>query len=163
MTEIVQQPEAKTKKPKAKKAAQPSRTARIRTLLAEGRSVAEIAAVLGVTKQMIYNVAYSVRKKEKSAKHISPRTGKPVRKYTKRGSVKADKPMHVDEATLLELDRKRMKDELFDLKELNEQLVRDIQTATTPKIVYREIPVPQPFSHYTFMQRLRILFLGGAA
>jgi hypothetical protein len=31
------------------------------------------------------------------------------------------------------------------------------------KTQYIEIEVPQPFSHYTFWQRLRILFLGGAA
>ena len=36
-----------------------------------------------------------------------------------------------------------------------------VESATYP--VYVEIPVPQPFSHYTFWQRLRILFLGRTA
>jgi hypothetical protein len=35
--------------------------------------------------------------------------------------------------------------------------------APVVKTQYIEIEVPQPFSHYTFWQRLRILFLGGAA
>ena len=152
----------------SKKATKPlSRTQRVRILSKEGRSVQEIAATVGVTTQFVYNVQYHERKKTKAGQaepeRISPRTGKPLRKYTKREKAKTDKPMSVGKATMLELDRKRMQDELFDLKELNEQLVRDIQTATTPKIVYREIPVPQPFSHYTFAQRLRILFFGGAA
>lgn len=141
-----------------------SRTQRVRILLKEGRSVQEIAATVGVTTQFVYNVQYHERKKTKAAEakaaepvRISSKTGKPVRKYKKR---KAKEPVRVDKATLLELDRKRMQDELFDLKETNEQLVRDIQNATTPKIVYREVSVPQPFSHYTFMQRLGILFLG---
>ena len=147
-----------------KKSTKPlSRTQRVRILLKEGRSVQEIAATVGVTTQFVYNVRYSEQKKAKGAEakaeavRISPKTGKPVRKYVKR---KSKEPVRVDKATLLELDRKRMQDELFDLKETNEQLVRDIQNATTPKIVYREVSVPQPFSHYTFMQRLGILFLG---
>lgn len=143
-----------------KKATKPlSRTQRVRILLKEGRSTQEIAATVGVTAQFVYNVQYSERKKAKDdeakadAVRISPKTGKPVRKYTKR---KSNKPISVDKATMLELDRKRLKDELFDLKETNAQLVRDIQTL--PKVI--EVKVPQPFSHYTFMQRLGILFLG---
>ena len=143
-----------------KKATKPlSRTQRVRILLKEGRSTQEIAATVGVTAQFVYNVQYSERKKAKDdeakadAVRISPKTGKPVRKYTKR---KSNKPIRVDKTTMLELDRKRLKDELFDLKETNAQLVRDIQTL--PKVI--EVKVPQPFSHYTFMQRLGILFLG---
>lgn len=137
-----------------------SRSERVRILLKEGRSVQEIAATVGVTAQFVYNVRYHMQKKAETATatpdgvRISPKTGKPVRRYTKRK--KASKPIRVDKTTMLELDRKRLKDELFDLRETNEQLVREIQTL--PKVI--EVSVPQPFSHYTFWQRMGILFLG---
>ena len=139
-----------------------SRAERVRILLKEGRSVQEAAATVGVTKQYVYNVKYKLNKMQnvgaKPGVRISEKTGKPVRKYTKRK--KSKRVARVDKTTMLELDRNRMKDELFDLRETNEQLVKQIQEATKPKVVYREVSVPQPFSHYTFTQRLGILFFG---
>lgn len=145
-----------------KKSTEPlSRSERVRILLKEGRSVQEIAATVGVTAQFVYNVQYSVRKKAKDAEakpdavRISPRTGKPVRKYTKRKAKKtlADPKKKVEALIVVP------KPEFLRMQEENVTLRREIQTL--PKVI--EVKVPQPFSHYTFMQRLRILFLGGAA
>ena len=110
----------------------PSRAARIRALLAEGRKPAEIAATLGTTLQYIYGVRNydktRAKNKATSGKRISAKTGKPVRKYTRRN------------------------------------VAKPTPTTPAPKVVhqpiYVEVPVPQPFSHFTFWQRLRILFTG---
>ena len=155
MTETTQQqPATKTKKRKASKPAQPTRAARIRTLLTEGRSVAEIAAVLGVTKQTVYNVAHHARKKAQNAVRISPRTGKPLRKYTKREGVKAE---------VLAEPSKKVEALIVVPKPEFLRMQQELETLRNRRPVEVEIPVPQPFSHYTFTQRLRILFFGGAA
>lgn len=131
-----------------------SKAAKIRTLLAEGQKPKNVAAILDVPVTYVYGVSHYAKQRAKTAR---AKINQPVSKPKAKRVVRVDKP------TLLELDRNRLKDELFDTKELNEQLIRSLQEATTPKIVYREVPVPQPFSHYTFLQRLRILFLGRAA
>ena len=131
-----------------------SKAAKIRALLADGQKPKAVAAVLDVPVSYVYGVQHYAKHKAKTAK---AKIKQPASK------LKAKQAPRVNKATMLELDRNRLKDELFDTKELNEQLIRSLQEATTPKIVYREVPVPQPFSHYTFMQRLRILFLGRAA
>ena len=66
----------------------PSRAARIRALLAEGRKPAEIAATLGTTLQYVYCVRNYDKTKAAANKRISPKTGKPVRKYTRRNVAK---------------------------------------------------------------------------
>ena len=149
-----------------KKATKPlSRTQRVRILLKEGRSTQEIAATVGVTAQFVYNVQYSERKKAKDdeakaeAVRISPKTGKPVRKYTKRKKADKKNPL-IDERNLLLWDRKRLQDELADAAESMVQMRQEISELRDRPPVTIELPVPQPFSHYTFMQRLGILFLG---
>lgn len=135
-----------------------SKAAKIRTLLAEGQKPKNVAAILDVPVTYVYGVSHYAKQRAKTAR---AKINQPVSKP--KAKAKAKQVVRVDKPTLLELDRNRLKDELFDTKELNEQLIRSLQEATTPKIVYREVPVPQPFSHYTFLQRLRILFLGRAA
>lgn len=131
-----------------------SKAAKIRALLADGQKPKAVAAVLDVPVSYVYGVNHYAKQRAKTAK------AKIQQPASKR---KAKQAVSVDKATLLELDRNRLKDELFDTKELNEQLIRSLQEATTPKIVYREVSVPQPFSHYSFWQRLGILFFGRAA
>jgi len=60
-------------------------------------------------------------------------------------------------------DRKRLKDELADAAESMLQMRQEIRDLRERPPIQIEVPVLQPFSHYTFWQRLRILFLGGAA
>lgn len=139
-----------------------ARNVEVRRLLAEGKAPAEVAKLMGVTIGAVYSVRSYDRSKAQKARATPAATGAPRKLGRPKGS-KNKKVVSVDKVTLLELDRNRLKDELFDTKELNEQLIRSLQEATTPKIVYREVSVPQPFSHYTFLQRLRILFLGRAA
>lgn len=123
---------------------------RIRVLLKEGRTPAEIMALTGTRKHIVGLVKYHMERQENI--RISPTTGKPVRKYTKR-KVKAEVRAKPKQGQVLIVVPKpefmRMKEELEALR--------------NRRPVEVEIPVPQPFSHYTFMQRLRILFLGGAA
>lgn len=159
-----------------------SKADKIRALTAQGMKPRDIAATVGSTLQSVYDVQYKERMRAKkkelaSSVRISPVTGKPVRKYTKRKAKKslaergaelrrmtqerrADRNVQVSKFTLLELDRNRLKDEVFDLQELNSQLVREIEHLKNRSPLTIELPVPQPFSHYTFMQRLGILFLG---
>lgn len=138
-----------TKKPKH----QPTELSqRIRTLLKEGRSTQEIMALTGTRKHLVGLVKYHMERQENI--RISPLTGKPVRKYRKRGKVKAEvlaKPKKKVEALIV-----IPKPEFLRMKE-------ELETLRNRRPVEVEIPVPQPFSHYTFWQRLRILFLGGAA
>ena len=131
-----------------------SKAAKIRALLADGQKPKAVAAVLDVPVTYVYSVQYYAKQKANKA---NAKIKQPASKSKAKRVVRVDKP------TLLELDRNRLKDELFDTKELNEQLIRSLQEATTPKIVYRDVPVPQPFSHYSFWQRLGILFFGRAA
>lgn len=123
---------------------------RIRVLLKEGRTPAEIMALTGAKRHIVGLVKYHMERQENI--RISPTTGKPVRKYTKR-KVKAEVRAKPKQGQALIVVPKteflRMQDE--------------IATLRNRRPVEVEIPVPQPFSHYTFMQRLRILFLGGAA
>lgn len=136
----------------------------IRELITSGVSPAQVARDVGCKPQYVYGVIAYERKKVAKLKAKAKAKSTPKRKYVKSGKYakKPTTPM-VDTQTMLELDRNRLKDELFDLREFNEQLIKDIQEATKPRIQYIEVEVPQPFSHYTFWQRLRILFLGSAA
>lgn len=139
----------KTKQPKH----QPTELSqRIRTLLKEGRSTQEIMALTGTRKHIVGLVKYHMERQENI--RISPITGKPVRRYVKRTKAKAEvlaKPKKKAQALIV-----IPKDEFLRMQE-------EIATLRNRRPVEVEIPVPQPFSHYTFWQRLRILFLGGAA
>lgn len=123
---------------------------RIRALLKEGRTPAEIMALTGTRKHIVGLVKYHMERQENI--RISPTTGKPVRKYTKR-KVKAEVRAKPKQGQVLIVVPKT---EFLRMQE-------EIATLRNRRPVEVEIPVPQPFSHYTFMQRLRILFLGGAA
>ena len=139
-----------------------NKAALIREMLAQGKDSKEIAAEVGCLVQYVYGVRNYERTKAKKAQAKAKYERKKAivagavkRKYTKKSTV--------DKRTMLELDRNRLKDMVFDLSETNEQLIKQIQEATKPKIQYIEVEVPQPFSHFTFWQRLRILFLGRSA
>ena len=123
---------------------------RIRVLLKEGRTPAEIMALTGTRKHIVGLVKYHMERQENI--RISPTTGKPVRKYTKR-KVKTEVRAKPKQGQALIVVPKT---EFLRMQE-------EIATLRNRRPVEVEIPVPQPFSHYTFLQRLRILFLGGAA
>lgn len=129
------------------KTKQPSVSARIRTLLATGHTPVEIAATLGIPTQRVYVVRSAEKKKH--AQPISPRTGKPVRKYTKakpKNAALLPAPTPNGQMMLLEAEVDFLRREL------------DMERARLPRTI--EVPVPQPWSHYTFWQRLRIVFFG---
>lgn len=125
---------------------------RIRTLLKEGRSTQEIMALTGTRKHLVGLVKYHMERQENI--RISPLTGKPVRKYRKRGKVKAE---------VLAAPKKKAQALIVIPKPEFLRMKEELETLRNRRPVEVEIPVPQPFSHYTFWQRLRILFLGGAA
>lgn len=129
-----------TKQTTQTKQKQPSRAARIRALLAEGKTPSAIAATLGVTRQYVYGVRYYANSKSKQ--RISPKTGLPVRKYTKK------EPTQVVHKAVIEA-----------LQRENAELKREIAARRVPTQI--EIPVPQPVGHFTFVERLRILFFKG--
>lgn len=126
---------------------------RIRAMLKEGRRPEEIMALTGAKRHIVGLVKYHMERQENV--RISPKTGKPVRKYTKR-KVKAEVRAKPKQGQALIVVPKT---EFLRMQDENMTLRREVQTL--PKVI--EVKVPQPFSHYTFMQRLRILFLGGAA
>ena len=92
-----------------------------------------------------------------------------VQHYAKQKAEKANakikQPASKRKATPTQLISKEtlrcMKQELNALRTENIRLT--VEAATTRPPMYVEMPVPQPFSQYTFLQRLRILFLGRAA
>jgi hypothetical protein len=100
--------------------------------------------------------------------------GAPKRKYTKKAEsvaapaaapapAPAPKKSLAEERIMLMWDRKRLKDELADAAESMLQMRQEIRDLRERPPIQIEVPVLQPFSHLTFWQRLRILFLGGAA
>lgn len=152
----------------------------IRTLLKDkNKTRAQIADEVGCSKQYVFSVqnAARVRAKKAKAKRAYERkleilNGAPKRKYTKKAEsvaapaaapAPAPKKSLADERTMLLWDRKRLKDELADAAESMLQMRQEIRDLRERPPIQIEVPVPQPFSHLTFWQRLRILFLGGAA
>lgn len=137
---------------------------RIRALLKEGRTPAEIMALTGTRKHIVGLVKYHMERQENV--RISPTTGKPVRKYTKR-KVKAEVRAKPKQGQALIVVPKteflRMQENIKMLTVQRDALDTLLKTHKNKPPVTVEVPVPQPFSHYTFLQRLRILFLGGAA
>lgn len=134
----------------------------IRELLTSGVSPTQVARDVGCKPQYVYGVIAYERKKvtklKAKAKAKAKANGAPKRKYVKSGKY-AKKPT----TPMVEFDRDQLKAEQAELNELNADFIRQLQEATKPRIQYIEVEVPQPFSHYTFWQRLRILFLGSAA
>ena len=155
----------------------------IRTLLKDkNKTRAQIAEEVGCSKQYVFSVqnAARVRAKKAKAKRAYERkleilNGAPKRKYTKKAEsvaapaaapaapAPAPKKSLADERTMLLWDRKRLKDELADAAESMLQMRQEIRDLRERPPIQIEVPVLQPFSHLTFWQRLRILFLGGAA
>ena len=141
----------------------------IRTLLKDkNKTRAQIAEEVGCKVQYVFSVqnhdrvrARKARAKRKLERQAELRNGAPKRKYTKSG--KFAKKVPAPTTPMVELDRDQLKAEQAELHELNAQFIQQLQEATKPRIQYIEVEVPQPFSHYTFWQRLRILFLGRAA
>ena len=141
-----------------------NKSALIRELLKDkNKTRAQIAEEVGCKVQYVFSVQNYDRVRAKKAKakrrlerQAELRNGAPKRKYTKRSSAPATP---VVEPKLVDVTEK-LKAEQAELHELNAQFIRQIQEATKPKIQYIEVEVPQPFSHFTFWQRLRILFLG---
>lgn len=131
-----------------------SKAAKIRALLADGQKAKDIASILDVSQQYVYGVQNYERRKQKkaaatAATRVSPITGKPVRKYKKRKAAKA--PVKKVEALIVV-----PKPEFLSMQQ-------ELEALRNRRPIEIEVPVPQPFSHYTFVQRLRILFLGGTA
>ena len=154
----------------------------IRTLLKDkNKTRAQIADEVGCSKQYVFSVqnAARVRAKKAKAKRAYERKleilkGAPKRKYTKKAEsvaapaaapapAPAPKKSLADERTMLLWDRKRLKDELADAAESMLQMRQEIRDLRERPPIQIEVPVLQPISHLTFWQRLRILFLGGAA
>ena len=127
----------------------------IRKLLAEGKTPGEVAALMGVPVTRVYSVrAYDKKKQVAQAKTKR----KPGRPKGSKNSVKRTAPMQLIRKDVL----KNMQQELNTLRTENARLCAEAVKVCPPP-VYVEVPVPQPFSQYTFWQRLRILFLGRAA
>jgi transcriptional regulator with XRE-family HTH domain len=154
----------------------------IRTLLKDkNKTRAQIAEEVGCSKQYVFSVqnAARVRAKKAKAKRAYERkleilNGAPKRKYTKKAEsvaapaaapapAPAPKKSLAEERIMLMWDRKRLKDELADAAESMLQMRQEIRDLRERPPIQIEVPVLQPFSHLTFWQRLRILFLGGAA
>jgi len=110
-----------------------NKAALIRALLKQKKKAKDIAAEVGCKVQYIYGVQNAARVRAKKAKA--------KRAYTRKLELLKGAPK-----------RKYTKSGKYAKK-------------ATPEVrtQYIEVEVPQPFSHYTFWQRLRILFLGGAA
>lgn len=147
----------------------PNKAALVRALLKQKKTPKQIAAEVGCKPQYVYSVqtyektrAKKLRAKRQYERRLELLKGAPKRKYVKSGkySKQAQSPLDVP---MVEINRDQLKVEQAELNELNAQFIRQLQEATKPKIQYIEVEVPQPFSHFTFWQRLRILFLGGAA
>jgi transposase-like protein len=140
----------------------------IRELLTSGVPPTQVARDVGCKPQYVYGViayerskAAKLKAKAKYARKKEVANGAPKRKYVKSGKYAKKAPAPT--TPVVELDRDQLKEEQAELNELNADFIRQLQEATKPRIQYIEIEVPQPFSHYTFWQRLRILFLGKAA
>lgn len=124
-----------------------SKAAKIRALTADGQKPKAIAAILDVPVSYVYGVQYYAKQKAKTAK------------------AKIKQPASKRKATPMQLISKAaLRDMKQELKALHSENIRlTVEAANTRPPMYVEMPVPQPFSQYTFLQRLRILFLGRAA
>ena len=124
-----------------------SKAAKIRALLADGQKPKAVAAVLDVPVSYVYGVQHYAKHKAKTARS------------------KIKQPASKRKATPTQLISKAvLRDMKQELKALHSENIRlAVEVASTKPPMYVEMPVPQPFSQYSFWQRLRILFLGRAA
>ncbi len=129
----------------------PNKSNQIRELLAQGVTPSIIAKEMGVVIQYVHSVRRRDIEKARKAK-AKVKKLETVRKYVKSGKYakKAKSPLNVPPVLAPASTPLITQEELDALRE----------AAQRPKIQYIEVEVPQPFSHYTFWQRLRILFLG---
>jgi hypothetical protein len=121
----------------------PNKSNQIRELLAQGVTPSIIAKEMGVVIQYVHSVRRRDIEKARKAKAKAKKAAT-VRRYVKSGKYakKAETPKETTPLITQE-----------ELDALREAVQR-------PATQYIEVEVPQPFSHYTFWQRLRILFLG---
>jgi transposase len=112
-----------------------SKHSQILVMLTQGKSVPEIAEALGVTRAYVYTT--KTKAKANGTLALAP---------AKRGRPKGSK--NKPKKPPMQLVRK---DVLANLKE-------EIATLKSREPIFVEVPVPQPISHYSFMQRLKILF-----
>lgn len=136
-----------------------ARNVEVRRLLAEGKSPAQVASLMGITTNAVYSVrSYDKLKAQKA--RITPVSTDTTPTPRKVGRPKGSrtKPKMVVYRDVFNA----MKQELITLRTENIRLTVDAVKVCPPP-VYVEVPVPQPFSHYSFWQRLGILFLGRAA
>jgi uncharacterized protein YcbX len=124
-----------------------SKAAKIRALLADGQKPKAVAAVLDVPVSYVYGVNHYAKQKAKTARA----------KIKQPASKRKETPTQLISKAVL----RDMKQELKALHSENIRLA--VEVANTRPPMYVDMPVPQPFSHYSFWQRLRILFLGRAA
>lgn len=137
-----------------------SKAAKIRALTADGQKPKAIAAILDVPVTYVYGVQYYAKQKAKTAKaKIQQPASK--RKAKQAPVKKAEALIVLPKGQFLQLQQEieTLTTRIGTVVDENLALRQEIRTL--PKTI--EMPVPQPFSHYTFLQRLRILFLGRAA
>ena len=127
-----------------------TRKTKIIRLLGEGMQPKAVAAVLDVATSYVYTINAQLRNGSVTAR----KPGRP------KGSKAKAKPTQVV-----------LKEVLKNLRTENEELRAQVEVLQSeaailrqrPVTQYIEVEVPQPFSHYSFWQRLRILFLGRVA
>ena len=113
---------------------------RIRVLLKEGRTPAEIMALTGAKRHIVGLVKYHMERQENI--RISPITGKPVRKYTKRKA------------------KKSLAERGAELRQWAAERTELPPVPAEPQVKYIEIEVPQPHYSLTWGQRFKALFTG---
>ena len=133
---------------------QETRKTKIIRLLGEGMHPKAVSAVLDVTPSYVYTINAQLR-------NGSITVRKPGRPKGSKAKAKAKaKPTQVV-----------LNEVLKNLRTDNEELRAQVEVLQgeaavlrqRPATQYIEVEVPQPFSHYSFWQRLRILFLGRVA
>jgi transposase len=103
----------------------PSKKSQILSLLKEGKSAREIAAIVNVSPAYIY-----------TTKNRANTQGNLSLPPAKRGRPKGSK----------------------NKKPRAAKTIKHLQEIPQVSVRYVEIPVPQPFSHFSFLERLKILF-----
>lgn len=137
-----------------------SKAAKIRALLADGQKPKAVAAILDVPVTYVYGVNHYAKQKAKTAR---AKIKQPASKLkAKQAPVKkAEALIVLPKGQFLQLQQEieTLTTRVGTVVEENIALRREVQTL--PKVI--EVSVPQPFSHYSFWQRLGILFFGRAA
>lgn len=116
-----------------------ARTAKIRKLLAQGMTARVIATMLECDPQIVYGVKYYDRKKKAAARA--------------KAKAKAELPPPTTAGLQAQIEA---------LREANKWLSAEVKILREHPPITVEVPVPQPVSHYTFWQRVKLLFGGQA-